>query len=93
MTSGLARLGIAAEGSGTALPDLDTLPGPVRDVFQGAYGDATATLFLVAVPFAVMALLLVSAIREVPLRTTLDVAPSTPVDEREEAAAEVEVAR
>lgn len=93
VTSGLAKLGIAAEGSGATLPDLDTLPGPVRDVFQGAYGDATAMLFLVAVPFAVMALLLVSAIREVPLRTTLDVAPSTPVDEREEAAAEVEAAR
>ncbi|NEN80314.1 MFS transporter [Nocardioides zeae] len=93
VTSGLAKLGIAAEGSGTTLPDLDTLPGPVRDVFQGAYGDATALLFLVAVPFAVVALLLVSAIREVPLRTTLDVAPSTPVDEREEAPVEVEAAR
>ncbi|MDN7123209.1 MFS transporter [Nocardioides sp. ChNu-153] len=74
VTDGLARLGIEAGGSSTALPDLDTLPGPVRDVFQGAYGDATALLFLVAVPFAVVALLLVSAIREVPLRTTLDVA-------------------
>lgn len=93
VTSGLASLGIAAEGSGATLPDLDTLPAPVRDVFQGAYGDATALLFLVAVPFAVVALLLVSAIREVPLRTTLDVAPSTSADEREDAVVEVEAAR
>ncbi|MDT9594131.1 MDR family MFS transporter [Nocardioides zeae] len=76
VTRGLARLGIDAGGSSGTLPDVDTLPGPVRDVFQGAYGDATATLFLVAVPFAVVALVLVSLIREVPLRTTLDHEPT-----------------
>lgn len=77
VTDGLARLGVPVDESGSrSLPDLDTLPAPVREVFQGAYGDATATLFLVAVPFAVVALLLVSAIREVPLRTSLDTEPA-----------------
>lgn len=80
VASGLARIGVAAEpGSGGALPDLDTLPAPVRAVFQQAYGEASAHLFLVAVPFAVVALLLVLAIREVPLRTTLDLEPTTGV--------------
>lgn len=77
VAEGMARLGITVDAEGsTSLPDVATLPAPVREVFQGAYGDATALLFLVAVPFAVMALILVSAIREVPLRTSNADAPA-----------------
>jgi MFS family permease len=72
VSSGLARLGIAADPheSGT-IPDLTTLPAPVREVFEHAFGQATGHLFLVAVPFAVLALGCVLLIREVPLRTTV----------------------
>lgn len=80
VASGLARIGVTAEaGGGGGLPDLAALPAPVRAVFQQAYGEASAHLFLVAVPFAVVALLLVLAIREVPLRTTLDLEPAAGV--------------
>ena len=53
------------------IPDLSTLPESVRALFQQAFGDATGHLFLVALPFAVVALVCVVFIREVPLRTTI----------------------
>ena len=62
------------DGAGTSsgsIPDLATLPAPVRAVFEHAFGEATGHLFLVAVPFAVLALVCVLFIREVPLRTTI----------------------
>jgi hypothetical protein len=43
----------------------------VRAVFEHAFGSATGELFLVATPFAVLALVAVLLIREVPLRTTM----------------------
>lgn len=72
VTEGLAALGIpASEKTGSSIPDLDTLPEPIRLVFEGAFGDATAHLFLVAMPFAVAALICVALIKEVPLRETV----------------------
>ena len=44
----------------------------MRAVFEAAFGDATGHLFLIAVPFAVIALIAVLFIREVPLRTTIE---------------------
>ena len=72
---GLAKLGIdpaKAGGESHSIPDLSKLPGPVRTVFESAFADATAHLFLIAVPFAVVAFLAVLFIREVPLRTTIE---------------------
>ncbi len=72
VSSGLRDLGVAGgEATSHSVPDLDTLPGPVRAVFEGAYGEASAHLFLVAVPFAVVALACVLFIKEVPLRETV----------------------
>ena len=72
VSGGLDRLGVTIDGGGHgAIPDLDTLPAPVRQLFENAFGEATGHLFLVAVPFAVLALVCVSFIREVPLRTTV----------------------
>ncbi len=95
LASGLARLGIdpTAQGGGGTIPDLATLPAPVRDLYEQAFGQATGHLFLVAVPFAVVALLCILGIREVPLRTTLDSdeAPEQPaVEAGSEAEARVE---
>jgi hypothetical protein len=83
---GLARMGAPApeRGSGVAIPDLDTLPPPVRELFEQAFGDATGRIFLVAVPFAVAAFCCVLLIREVPLRTTVlrddELAPEATVE-------------
>ena len=72
VTSGLAALGIPAGSTDShEIPDLAALPGPIRQVFEQAFGEATGHLFLVAVPFAVLAFVCVLFIREVPLRTTI----------------------
>jgi MFS family permease len=73
VAQGLARTGVAAgEGRQShTIPDLSTLPEPVRALFEHAFGEATGHIFLVAVPFAVLAFGCVLLIREVPLRTTI----------------------
>ncbi len=67
-----AASGGAVDHESHAIPDLSTLPAPARLVFEQAFGEATGHLFLVALPFAVLALVAVLLIREVPLRTTND---------------------
>ena len=71
VASGLAAIGIDSSGSEShSVPDLSTLPGPVRAVFEHAFGQAFGEIFLIAVPFAVIALICVLFIKEVPLRTS-----------------------
>ncbi len=71
VATGLAALGVPTSSHEShAIPDLDTLPAPVREVFEHAFGASIGELFLVAMPFAVLALVCVLFIREVPLRTT-----------------------
>ena len=72
VSKGLVAMGIKADPHEAGnIPDLSTLPAPVRELFEFAFGEATAHIFLVAVPFAVLALLCVVFIKEVPLRTTV----------------------
>ena len=74
IASGLAKLGVSGGATGqssTTLPDLKTLPAPVRAIVEGAFGDAIGHVFLVAAPFALLALVAVLFIKEVPLRTTI----------------------
>ncbi|MEZ5094046.1 MDR family MFS transporter [Nocardioides sp.] len=72
VTSGLQQMGVATSSNEShTIPDLATLPAPVRALFEHAFGAATGDLFLIAVPFAVLALGAVLLIREVPLRTTI----------------------
>ncbi|MCG5441553.1 MFS transporter [Micromonospora sp. NIE79] len=83
------RLGPAATaGGGSAeVPDLSTLPEPVLRIVQDVYGIATADLFLVGAPIALLALIVVLFIKEKPLHTLSG-------DERraqEEAAAKVAI--
>jgi EmrB/QacA subfamily drug resistance transporter len=80
VTTGLVGIGITTSGHQShSIPDLDTLPAPVRQVFEHAFGASIGELFLVAMPFAILALVCVLFIREVPLRTTslpdVEVAP------------------
>jgi len=92
VTDGLAEAGVSAEDAHAtgAIPDLATLPGPVRQLFEHAFGEATGHIFLVATPIALLALVCVLFIREVPLRTTVlradelapEVAAEVPVEAR-----------
>jgi len=69
---GLRDLGIdpaALGGDTTAVPDVSTLPAPVRIVVEAAFGEAIADLFLIAVPLGLVTLVAVLLLREVPLGT------------------------
>ncbi|MFD4763044.1 MDR family MFS transporter [Streptomyces sp. NPDC058439] len=64
------RLGSAGTGDGTVkVPDLTRLSPEVLPIVQDAYGEATADLFRVAVPIALLAVLAVLLIKEKPLQT------------------------
>jgi EmrB/QacA subfamily drug resistance transporter len=71
---GLAELGVesTSKGGNISIPDLGSLPGPVREVIEHAFGDATGHIFLLATPVAFVALLAVLLIKEVPLRRTIE---------------------
>jgi len=69
ITTGLDSLGVAlpaGQGSG-AVPDIGALPLPVRGVVERAYADGIADLFLASVPLALVALVAICLLREVPL--------------------------
>ncbi len=90
VTAGLSDLGIEETGhSSHEIPDLATLPAPVRAVFEQAFGESFGHIFLVATPLALLALVCVVAIREVPLRTTHDMVPVAPADSAPEATADL----
>ena len=87
VTAGLAATGATGAYHQTSeIPVLSALPAPVRALYESAFGEATGHLFLIAAPFALLALVCVLFIREVPLRTTIDrVDVGVPDDERERA--------
>jgi EmrB/QacA subfamily drug resistance transporter len=61
---------VPADGAGDAgIGNLNELPPAIAAIVRAAYGDATALIFLVSGVLAVVTLLAVVAIREVPLRT------------------------
>jgi EmrB/QacA subfamily drug resistance transporter len=74
VNSGLARLGLAASGDGTSL-DVKGLPAPVAAVVRGAYGDATARVFLIAAVVGVIGLVAAVFMKEAPLRDTVKMDP------------------
>jgi len=70
LTEGLAALGIdlsALGGSTSSIPNVATIPEPVKTVVESSYGEGVAFLFLLAVPLAVVALIAVCFLKEVPL--------------------------
>ncbi|SDR81289.1 drug resistance transporter, EmrB/QacA subfamily [Friedmanniella luteola] len=72
LTEGLAAAGIdpaqAGAAGGSGIPNLSLLPEPIRGVVQSAYGSAIADVFLVATPFALLALIIAAFLKEVVLR-------------------------
>ncbi len=84
---GLVALGpaaAAAAGSGeSGTLDLNHMPPIIAAIVRTSYGDATGHIFLVAAAVAVVALVAVVFIREVPLRTTVSLeSPEKVVAER-----------
>lgn len=53
-----------------AVPDVSSLPGWEQSIWEHAFGTSFGHLFLVAAPFALVALACVLLIKEVPLRTS-----------------------
>jgi EmrB/QacA subfamily drug resistance transporter len=90
VVTGLTALGIQppSEGESRSIPDMSSLPAPIRAVFEHAFGEGTAHIFLLAAPVAAVALVSVLFIKEVPLRVTLDRddAPGARVEEQPEQA-------
>ena len=68
--AGLAAVGIVPTGAGAELPNPATLPQPVRQIVQDAFGHGIGDVFLAAAPFALLALLAVLFVKEVTLQTT-----------------------
>lgn len=78
---GLSSMGVETTSHEShSIPDLSTLPAPVRALYESSFGDAVGHLFLVSAPFAAVALICVLFIKEVPLRTTNYV----PAEDRED---------
>ena len=75
LREGLAELGVrqptGAGGVGDGIPNLQSLPAPIRVVVESAYGHGVADIYLYAAPIALVGLLLVSLVKEVPLRTAI----------------------
>lgn len=72
----------APQGAGTGdgdvggtLPDLDSLPEPVRAVIAEAYAVATGDIFVLTVPVAVLILLTVALLRNRPLASQFGMPP------------------
>ena len=94
ITSGLSELGIPASAmsgaGGGSIPDLSTVPEPVRVVIESAYGQGVGEIFLIAFPLALLTLVMVALLPNTPLGTKTGVEQ---LAEREgEAEALIEVA-
>uniref|UniRef100_UPI0035E46161 MDR family MFS transporter n=1 Tax=Pseudonocardia pini TaxID=2758030 RepID=UPI0035E46161 len=71
-TRGLSDAGVAVPPGGTgevSISSLNDLPPALGDIVRAAYGDGTATIFLVAGALAVISVLAIVFVKEVPLRT------------------------
>ena len=72
-----------------AVPDVSSLPGWEQSIWEHAFGTSFGHIFLVAAPFALVALLCVLRIKEVPLRTSNAEAVEAAADASPEVAAEL----
>jgi EmrB/QacA subfamily drug resistance transporter len=74
ITDGLTDAGVdpRALGSGestTSIPDLSTVPGPIRTIIESAYGQGVADVFLIAAPLALITIVFVCLLPNVELGT------------------------
>ncbi|MFJ1750754.1 MDR family MFS transporter [Streptomyces sp. NPDC088116] len=92
MEKSLGGAGQAASGGHGAVPDISELPAPMREIVEHAYGVATAELFLVATPFAALALVAVVFLKEKPLKTTTGLERLAEESKSDDAGAEAKTA-
>lgn len=87
---GFALLGISPGDapSGGGIPDLSTLPAPVRTVIESAYGHGIGDIYMYSTPVALIALILVMCIREVPLKTVSGIQQESAAEATADAGAE-----
>ena len=78
--TGLSAIGVSGAGAGDGSLDLNDLPAPVEAVVRAAYGDSFGELFLIAAAAAVLTLITVFLVKEVPLRNTIELRPEAAVD-------------
>ncbi|MEU5700493.1 MFS transporter [Streptomyces aurantiacus] len=92
VTDGVAGLdpkyAAAGASSNGAIPDMDTLPGPLRTVVESAYGHGIADVFLIAAGTALLAFFVTLFIKEVPLRTSGGLAQAAEAKAQAQAQAE-----
>lgn len=89
ITSGLKALGVQGGAlAGGTLPNIHDLPGPVADVVSAAYGVAVSEVFQIAAPIALVALMTIFFVKEVPLGTKSNVELRLEEMAREDAAAD-----
>lgn len=70
VTAGLKALGIEGGAlSGGTLPNIHELPAPIATVVEAAYGSGVAEVFLIAAPVALITLVAILFVTEVPLGT------------------------
>jgi EmrB/QacA subfamily drug resistance transporter len=60
-------------GVGAVTLDLAHLPAPIQELVRAAYGDVMGNLFMITAFAAVVTLITVLFIKEVPLRTSMDI--------------------
>jgi len=70
---GLAAIGVQVEDTGggeeIGIGSLNDLPDPIADIVRAAYGDGTATIFLIAAVLSAISVICVLGIKEVALKT------------------------
>ncbi|MFF8729939.1 MFS transporter [Streptomyces sp. NPDC015171] len=79
-------------GSTDSIPDMDSLPAPIRTLLESAYGHGIADVFFIAGCLAALAFLITLFIKEVPLKTKGALAQSADGDTPAEAPAAAAVA-
>ena len=70
ITEGLTAIGVdvtALGGGASAVPDVSTMPEPIKTIVESSYGEGIADLFLIAAPLGLVALVAVIFLKEVPL--------------------------
>jgi EmrB/QacA subfamily drug resistance transporter len=65
-----ARLGMHGTAGSSSTGALSTLPASVQSIVENAFGHATGNLFMYATPLALLCVISILCIKEVPLRTS-----------------------
>ncbi|WP_291050003.1 MDR family MFS transporter [Herbiconiux sp.] len=77
VTDGLVKMGVDPSQTGSleggGIPDLSTLPAPIRTLVESAYGEAVADVFVIAVPLAIISIIAIAFLPNRPLGTKTSV--------------------